>query len=162
MRITILSLFLCAGTTAFCQTTTPAPAIPNYPWQAPLEATPPPVRDFSKLPSGWHAVPLTAPSIMFVPKAVDKTRPKDARIDPDIIVHPPASSMGVQPPGTALAQNEFPRLRILPIDSAASQVAAIPPQRSPNQLEKNPTQLPKAEIAGAHNNFDPIVRSPGN
>lgn len=162
MRITILSLFLCAGTTAFCQTGAPAPAIPNNPWQAPLGAIPPPIRDFSKLPPGWHAAPLTPPRMMWVPKAVDTTRPKDAQIDPKIIVHPPASSIGVQPPGTAVAQNEYPHLRMLPIESAASYVEAIPTQWPPNRLEKIPTQWPMAEIVAAHNSSAPMVRSPGN
>jgi hypothetical protein len=149
MRITILSLFLCAGTTAFCQTGAPAPAIPNNPWQTPLGSVPPPIRDFSKLPPGWHAVPLTPPKMMYVPKVVD-TRPKDARIDPKIIVHPPASSIGVQPPGTAVAQNEYPDLRMLPIESAGSHLEAIP------------TQWPMAEIVAAHNSSAAMVRSPGN
>jgi hypothetical protein len=137
MRITILSLFLCAGTIAFCQTGAPAPAIPNNLWQTPLVVTPPPIRDFSKLPPGWHAIPLTPPRILVQPKAVDTTRPKDARIDPGIVVHPPASSIGVQPPGTAVAQNEYPHLRILPIESASSHVAA-------------------------HSSSAAMVRSPGN
>jgi hypothetical protein len=148
MRITILSLFLCAGTTAFCQTGAPAPAVPNNPWQAPLGVVPP-IRDFSKLPPGWHAVPLTPPKMMYVPKVVD-TRPKDAQIDPKIIVHPPASSIGVQPPGTAVAQNEYPDLRMLPIESAGSHLEAIP------------TQWPMAEIVAAHNSSAAMVRSPGN
>ena len=146
MRITILSLFLCAGTTAFCQTGAPAPAIPNNPWQAPLGGVPPPARDFSKLPPGWHAGPLIRPKMMVAPKAVDTTRPKDAQIDPKIIVHPPASSIGVQPPGTAVKQNDYPGLRMLPIESAGSHVEAIPTQWPPNRLESIPTQWPMAEI----------------
>jgi hypothetical protein len=161
MRITILSLFLCAGTTAFCQSSAPAPVIPDNLWQAPLGVVPP-SRDFSKLPPGWHAVPLTPPRIMVVPKAAG-TRPlKDAQIDPGIVVHPPASSMGVQPPGTAVAQNEYPHLRMLPIESAGSHVEAIPNQWPPNRLENIPTQWPTAEIIAAHSSSAAMVRSPGN
>jgi hypothetical protein len=162
MRITILSLFLCAGTTAFCQSSAAAPAIPDKLWQTPLVVTPPPVRDFTKLPPGWHAVPLTPPGIMVVPKAIDSRHLTDAQIDPKIIVHPPASSMGVQPPGTAVAQNEYPHLRMLPIESAGSHVEAIPNQWPPNRLENIPTQWPTAEIIAAYSSSAAMVRSPGN
>jgi hypothetical protein len=35
-----------------------------------------------------------------------------------IIVHPPQSSIGVNPPGTPMAQNEYPHLQMLPIEAA--------------------------------------------
>jgi hypothetical protein len=160
MRITILSLFLCAGTAAFCQTG--APAIPKNPWQTPLGGVPTPIRDFSKLPPGWHAAPLTPPRMMYLPEVVDTTRPKGAQIDPKIIVHPPVSSIGMQPPGTAVAQNEYPGLRMLPIESARSHLEAIPTQWPPNRLENIPTQWPMAEIVAAQNSSAALVRSPGN
>ena len=64
--------------------------------------------------------------MMMVPKAVDATRLSNAGIDPAIIVHPPPSSIGVQPPGTAITQNEYPNLRMLPIDATNSALEAIP------------------------------------
>ncbi len=97
-----------------------------------------------------------------MPKAVDTTRPKDAQIDPKIIVHPPASSIGVQPPGTAIGQNEYPHLRMLPIESASSHVEAIPTQWPPNRLENIPTQWPMAEIVAAHSGSAAMIRPPGN
>jgi len=163
MRIMILSLFLCAGTTAFGQASAPAPAIPDNLWQTPLGVVPPPIRDFSKLPPGWHVTPQPTPKIKVVPPSATGTRSlRDAQIDPKIIVHPPASSIGVQPPGTAVAQNEYPHLRMLPIESAASHVEAIPTQWPPNRLEKIPTEWPMAEIVAAHNSSAATVRSPGN
>ena len=125
MRVTILSLFL-YGTTAFCQSSAPAPVTPENLARSPLVLAPPPSRDFSKLPPGWHAIPLHAipladPKIIMVPNAVDTTRLSNAEIDPEIIVHPPASSIGVQPPGTAVTQNEYPNLRMLPIESTNSE-----------------------------------------
>jgi hypothetical protein len=149
MRITVLSLFLCAATSAFCQAGAQAPAIPDNLWQNPL-VIPPSIRDFSKLPPGWHAIPFTAPGILVQPSPVDTTRLKDAQIDPKMVVHPPASSIGVQPPGTAVAQNEYPHLRILPIKSASSHVEAIPTQWPPKRVENIPTQWPMAEIIAAH------------
>jgi hypothetical protein len=161
MRITILSLFLCAGTTAFCQASAPVPAIPDNLWQTPLGPIPP-SRDFTKLPPGWHAVPLTAPGILFQPKVLDTTRLKEAQIDPGIVIHPPASSLGVQPPGTAVAQKEYPHLRILPIESASSQVEAIPTQWPRYRLESIPTQWPMSEIVPAHSGSEVMAPTPGN
>jgi hypothetical protein len=123
MRRTILGLLLCAGTTAFCQSTAPAPATPQNLWQSPLVVTPP-TRDFSKLPPGWHASPvvpwriLIQPKALELPKAETNRRLDTGEIDPKIIVHPPQSSIGVSPPGTPLAQNEYPHLQMLPIESA--------------------------------------------
>jgi hypothetical protein len=124
MRVTILSLLLYA-TTAFCQSSAPAPVTAENLARTPLVPALPPSRDFSKLPPGWHAVPLADPKIMMVPNAVDATRLSNAEIDPEIIVHPPPSSIGVQPPGTAVTQNEYPNLRMLPIDSTNSALEAI-------------------------------------
>jgi hypothetical protein len=125
MRVTILSLLL-YGTTAFCQSSAPAPVTAENLARTPLVHALPPSRDFSKLPPGWHAIPLADPKIMMVPNAVDTTRLSKAEIDPEIIVHPPPSSIGEQPPGTAVTQNEYPNLRILPIDSTNSALEAIP------------------------------------
>jgi hypothetical protein len=69
MRVTILSLLLYA-TTAFCQSSAPAPVTAENLARTPLVAALPPSRDFSKLPPGWHAVPLADPKIMMVPNAV--------------------------------------------------------------------------------------------
>jgi hypothetical protein len=101
MRVTILSLFL-YGITALCQSSAPAPII-------------------NKLPPGWRAIPPADPKVMMVPNAPDTTRLSNA----EIIVHPPPSSIGVQPPGTAVTQNEYPNLRMLPIDSTNSALEAI-------------------------------------
>jgi hypothetical protein len=123
MRLTILGLLFCAGTTALCQSTAPFPASPDSLWETPLVVTPP-ARDFSKLPPGWHfsaVVPsrvLIQPRILALPKAETNRRLDDAEIDPKIIVHPPQSSIGVNPPGTPMAQNEYPHLQMLPIEAA--------------------------------------------
>ena len=50
MRVTILSLFL-YGTTAFCQSSAPAPVI-------------------NKLPPGWRAIPPPDPKVMMVPNGL--------------------------------------------------------------------------------------------
>jgi len=163
MRIMILSLFLCAGTTAFGQASAPAPAIPDNLWQTPLGVVPPPIRDFSKLPPGWHVTPQPTPKIKVVPPSATGTRSlRDAQIDPKIIVHPLASRIGVQPPGAAVAQNEFPHLRVMPIESAASAVEAIPTRWPRYRLERIPTQWPMSQIVPAHSGSEALVQSPSN
>jgi hypothetical protein len=133
MRLTILGLLFCAATTALGQATAPSPASPDNLWQAPLLVTPP-ARDFTKLPPwwqasalppGWQASAVAPPRFLFQPKvpgapqAETGSRLGDAEIDPKIIVHPPQSSIGVIPPGTPMAQNEYPHLQMLPIESSA-------------------------------------------
>jgi hypothetical protein len=123
MQLTILGLLFCAGTTALCQATAPSPASPGRLWQSPLVATPP-ARDFSKLPPGWQASAVVPPGFLFQPRVPGLTEAKtdrrldDAKIDPKIIVHPPQSSIGVRPPATPMAQNEYPNLQMLPIETA--------------------------------------------
>src|ERR1700722_2580236 len=125
MRVTILGLLL-YGTAALCQSSAPAPVTAENLARASLVPALQPSRDFSKLPPGWHAIPLADPKVMMVPNAVDTPRLSNAEIDPEIIVHPPPSSIGVQPPGTAVKQNEYPNLRMLPIDATNSALEAIP------------------------------------
>jgi hypothetical protein len=82
-----------------------------------------PARDFSKLPQGLHInnfKDLPTPKILVQPKVVSTTRLGDARIDPNIIVHPPATSIGVLPPGTEVTESEYPHLRLQPIESTHS------------------------------------------
>jgi hypothetical protein len=78
---------------------------------------------------------------MLVPEAVDTKRLSKAEIDPEIIVHPPPSSIGVQPPGTLVTQSEYPNLRMLPIGSTNSDsgLEAIPTMWHRDRLETIPT-----------------------
>jgi hypothetical protein len=105
---------------------------------------------------------LPQPKILLVP-APEKAHPlNNAQIDPKMIVHPPQSSLGVQPPGTIVAQNEYPNLRIQPIDSARSALEAIPTNWPAFQVEKIPTQWPSFRLGGSrvasssNPNFQPI------
>ena len=123
MRFAILGLLLCAGTTALCQSTAPSPATSDSLWQNPLVVTPQ-ARDFSKLPPGWHFSGDVPPRILLEPKMLKLPKPETesplvgAEIDPKIVVHPPQSSIGVNPPGTPMAQNEYPHLQMRPIEAA--------------------------------------------
>jgi hypothetical protein len=107
---------------------------------------PSPARDFSKLPPGWHisdVKPLPTPRMLVQPKVVATRRLGDAQIDPKIIVHPPATSIGELPPGTQVAQNEYPHLRLLPIESTNSALPETPTNWPSYQIETIPTPVAK-------------------
>jgi hypothetical protein len=123
MRLTILSLFFYAGTAAFCQLAA-TPGSPNKPVQNPpvfnWQGT-----DFSRIPPAWHRSNVTQPPIFELHKT-DPVRIIDhTQIDPQMIVHPPKPSLGLQPQGTLVAQNEYPGLQFLPIGSATLQPIPI-------------------------------------
>lgn len=161
MRVTILSLFL-YGTTAFCQSSAPAPVTAENLDLIPQVLAPAPSRDFTKLPPGWHAMSLPAPKIMMVPNARDTTRLSNSEIDPKLIVHPPLSILGAQPPGIAMTQSEYPNLQTLPIDSTNSALEAIPIMWPRYRLETIPTQWPRHEMVPVRSGFEVTARSPGN
>jgi hypothetical protein len=125
VRVAILSLFLCAAT-GFCQSSVPAPTTTENLALAPLLPAPPADRDFSKLPPGWRPKPLLASKTMMVSKSAQANRMDNMEIDRQIVVHPPQASIGAQPPGTAVTQNRYPGLRILPIDSIEYALETIP------------------------------------
>jgi hypothetical protein len=125
MRLTILGLLLCTGIPAFCQSGASAPPSPFAPGQTLLVVTPP-ARDFSKLPPGWHPTSVAPLKAVIQPQVPATRRLNDAQIDPKMIVHPPQSSIGVQPPGTAVAQKEYLHLQVLPIESPNPVTKAIP------------------------------------
>jgi hypothetical protein len=50
-----------------------------------------------------------------LPKPETKGPLFGAEIDPRIVLHPPQSSIGVNPPATPMAQNEYPHLQMRPI-----------------------------------------------
>lgn len=161
MRVTILSLFLC-GATAFCQSNAPAPGTAGDLGRTPLVPAPPLSRDFSKLPPGWHAIPLTAPKIVMVPKAGGTKRLSKAEIDPEIIVRPSPSRIGIQPPGTAVRQNEYPNLRMQPINSTNSAMEAIPTMWPRYRLESIPTQWPMHDMSPVRSWFEGTAQTTGN
>jgi hypothetical protein len=125
MRLTILGLLLCTGIPAFCQSGASAPPSPYASGQTLLVVTPP-ARDFSKLPPGWHPTSVAPPKMLIQPQVPATRRLDGAQIDPKMIVHPRQSIIGVQPPGTAVAQKEYPHLQVLPIESPNSVTKAIP------------------------------------
>jgi hypothetical protein len=145
MRGKILALFLYAGTTAFCQSVAPAPVSPDE-WGRSQPAFTPPAWDFNKLPSDGRTPSMAAPKIFIRPGAGVARPWNDARIDPKMIVHPPPSSLGVQPPGTLVAQSLYPNLRFLPVEWPRLKLQPIP------------TQWPKLEMSPATGGTPATVR----
>jgi hypothetical protein len=127
MRKAILALFVCTGTTAFSQSAPQAPITPQN-----LRTTPTltlPDQDFSKSSLNGQIKNYRIkiePLITIV--AVNKVNQRwdNAKIDPKMIVHPPQSSLGAQLPGTQIAQNLYPNLQLLLIDSPSVALKAIP------------------------------------
>jgi hypothetical protein len=125
MRIVILALFIIAGAIAFAQSGPVGPLSPNHSDGLPSTGTAQ-SRDFGKLPPGWQmtSIPPLGKTWVVTPKPLVPLG--DAQIDPKIIVHPPQSLIGVQPPGTQIAQNQFPGLKLLPIQWPNLKIEPIP------------------------------------
>jgi hypothetical protein len=67
-------------------------------------------------------------------------------LDSRMIVHPPPSSLGVQPRGTQLAQNLYPGLELLPIDISKAKLQPIPIIWPDLKVEPIPIHAPKVEV----------------
>jgi hypothetical protein len=146
MRLTILGLLLCTGIPAFCQSGTSAPPNPDAPGSLVMT---PPAREFAHLPPGWRPTSVVPPRMLFQPQVPARRRSDNAQIDPKMIVRPPQSSIGVQPPGTAVAQSEYPHLEMLPIESPNSALKAIPTKWPRIRPETIPIQWPSFSLGKA-------------
>lgn len=127
----------------FCQSA-PAPASPDK-----TEQNPPsvflPQKEFSKGPPVWQITP-GEPLKMVIPPGTGSLQKLGHQlvsppVDPGMIVRPPASSVGVQPPGTQIAQNRYPGLELLPIDWSN-----FPLDWSRFKEEPIPTTFPNAKV----------------
>jgi hypothetical protein len=70
----------------------------------------------------------------------------DAQMDPRIVVHPPQSSLGVQPPGSLVAQNLYPGLQLLPIEQSRATAEPIPAIWPHLKIKQIPIIWPKGVI----------------
>jgi hypothetical protein len=145
MRLTILALLFSSATTAICQTAAPAPAHPQQNFLAP-PAIAQPGRDFSRLPPEWHFDSVAPPKTIILRDAGVPRQGPDAEIDPKMIVHPPQSSLGDQPPGTLGPQNLYPGLRMLPIEESKLKAEPMPITWPNLKVQQIPIVWPKLEI----------------
>ncbi len=138
MRIVIRALFFFAGATAFGQSGPFGPLNPNpsgnlpSPWTAQG-------RDFGKLPPGWPATMNMTEWTAILPAPTTLKPFGDAQIDPKIVAHPAQSRLGDQPPGTQIAQNQFPGLELLPIQWPNARIKPIPTVWPNLKMESIPT-----------------------
>jgi hypothetical protein len=145
MRAAFLVLTLCTGTVAFAQSNSAHPANSFK-----LELTQPAFTRPAANPSTPH-MDLHATneqlwnSFMISSPRVSK-RSDSAQIDPEMTIRPPKSSVGVQPPGTPMAQNLYPYLRLLPIDEPNGKLAPIPTEWPNLILQNIPINWPKYEV----------------
>lgn len=147
MRLTILGLFLSFSPVAFCQTAMPAPAnLQQRPLTPPAIILIQPGRDFTRLPPNLTITSIQ-PLTILTPFDVGLPRlGSHAQIDPQIVVHPPQSSLGEQPPGTQIAQNLYPGLQMLPIEESKIKSQPLSTTWPSLKVQQIPITWPKCEI----------------
>jgi hypothetical protein len=139
MRLAIFGLLLSAGTAAFCQSAAPAPGNAQQPWLV-QPGLPEGGRDFTKLARDWHMTSLGSRKMFVLPK------PSPHLDSPQIVVHPPRSSVGEQPTGPLLAQNLYPGLQLMPIVESKAKGEPIPTTWPNARIKQIPTVWPKLEF----------------
>jgi len=144
MRSGILVLLLCAGAAAFGQSNAAAPPSPQS-----FKLTPPAITQLTLNFSSPHKdLPIANAQLwksFANSRQVTMPRKADAQIDPGIIIHPPKSSIGAQPPGTPIAQNLYPGLKLLPVDESGK-LEDIPIKWPNLNLQNIPITWPKYKI----------------
>jgi hypothetical protein len=125
MRSRYLALFLCAGTTAFCEPAAPVAVSPDE-WGRLETAFTHPAWEMNKLPSDWQMTNTAQTEVLIWHEAGAARAWNDARVDPRMILHPPPSSVGTQPPSTLVAKNQYPGLRFQPVQWPHLKLQRIP------------------------------------
>lgn len=126
MRCTVFALFLSAGTWAFGQAGPASPLTPEQPGQLGQMGQAPSLwsalsRDFGKMtPQQWNGLSSLRTRTVLLPPAKTLVPLGDASIDRQMVLHPSAKDLGAQPPGTQVAQDQFPGLTFQPIDGQQS------------------------------------------
>lgn len=159
MRLSILALLLYAGAPAFSQSATTPPVSPESLDLTPLAFTQP-ARVFSNLPPGWQAANVAPQTAVVLPKAGAPSRTDNAQIDPQMIIHPPQSSIGAQSSGKLVAQNHYPNLEFLPIHAPTVASKPLSTQWPLSKLQKIPTQWPKFEMLPAQSGTPALAQAP--
>jgi hypothetical protein len=145
MRFGILALILVSWSSAFCQSIFSAPFNSGEQGKIPPTWTPPGM-NFSAGPQPWRLEGMQP----FVGTMQMPPRPLralgNAHIDPQFVLHPEQKCIGVQPPGTLVAQNLYPELTLLPIGSQANArpLATLWPKL---KIEPIPTVWPNLKLA---------------
>jgi hypothetical protein len=170
MRCSLSILILSAGTLAFGQTgpsfpfSSGQPSQSLSPWNG-QEIAPGP--DFTKTPEWrWNpALSTLGTRMVLLPPPKSITVPLgDAAIDPQILRRPSPRDLGVQPPGTQIAQNLFPGLKFQPVDGQLSAQESFSPHTGPLpatwpqlNVHRIPTDWPKLTMGPVGGNSGPTI-----
>jgi hypothetical protein len=147
MRLAVLTLLLPVAASAVSQSPAPVSQSPQQRSFTPPSITiPKPALTLSKLPPD-----ITITSVQQLPKIFlppgQFTQPEGGfTLDSKIVVHPPQSSLGVQAPGTLVAQDLYPGLQLLPIEESKAKGEPIPITWPNARIEPIPIVWPKAEL----------------
>jgi hypothetical protein len=162
MRLAILtaglSLSLCAGPLALCQSSQPDFANPAQP-SASQPSFQFPGKDFSKTAPLWQNSNVPTSHVLVLPHTELPRPTAKAQIDPQMIIHPSKSRIGAQPPGSLIAQNVYPGLRLMPI-SATATGKPIPTDWPKFKLESIPIAWPNLEVLPVDSNSSAAKPSP--
>jgi hypothetical protein len=157
MRLRIVTAFLCtgflcAGMAAFGQSVAPAPARTEPHPTAPLPSAGQGfIEQFLAPPANipLNQPPLIRPLELHAEKVAPQRKVilapngdvqiRDKQFDSRIIVRPPQSSLGEQPPGKEVAQNQYPGLMLLPIQESKAIGLPIPTTWPNMKVENIPT-----------------------
>jgi hypothetical protein len=154
VHLKVLALFLSVcSLPALCQSGQ-APFIFAEPGKTPPAFTLEPGQDFSSGRREWKLKPFTpfSETILQAPPGPKALRPLgDAQIDPNMILRPPHSAAEAQPQGTLMAQNLFPGLRFLPIESLKATLGPISTVWPKRKMERIPTEWRDGRIIPVYN-----------
>lgn len=158
MRFGAVVLFLSAGATAFSQLAAPVPSSPEKPWAPPSNVFLS-QKEFSQGSPVWQVTPGGSLKIVVQP-GTGSLRSGGVRLDPEMVIHPPASSIGDQPPGIAVSQNHYPDLKLLPIEQVKEKAEPVPTAWPNLKMQPIPIVWPKFEIKPAENGTAAKTQAP--
>jgi hypothetical protein len=144
MKVALLTIVLATGSIASGQSNAGDPSRPDLFGKSP-SARMSPERGFPALRVQPDFIPQWK---IYLPPPRPANRLGDLSIDPRILIHPAQRNLGSQPPGVAVAQNQFPGLTLLPIDGQRPSPALKPiPITWPNlKTEPIPTACPQCGL----------------
>jgi hypothetical protein len=145
MRHTILILLFVAGTPAFSQSVSLASQTTAMQTQNPINFNWPGT-DFSKIPPAFHGSMIATPARTIVLSAPPLGLKDPVPSDSQMIIHPPKKSLGIQSQGKLVAQNEYPGLQFLPIESSSKELRPIPIIWPALKLQAIPTKWPLLKL----------------
>jgi hypothetical protein len=150
MRLVVVGVCLSFATAALCQSPTPVKPEGQLLTQP---QSPQPGQDFSLTPRTFQLETLPQ-ATLFIPHPgsapqIELKTLGPRTVDPEMVMHPPQSSLGEQAPGTQIAQNLYPGLTLLPIQDSKAKTQSIPIAWPNAQIKNIPIVWQKTTIIPA-------------